>query len=102
MSGESEGVLVIHPGALGDVLQAVPALRAVGHGARVTFCGQPRLGDVLAGAGVVAEAASFDGFGLEILFTAEPAASALTRRLGGFERVVSWFGSRDERYGERL
>ena len=95
-------MLVIHPGALGDVLQAVPALRALGDGARVTFCGQPRLGEVLAGAGVVADAASFDGFGLEILFTAEPASPELTGRLGGFARVVSWFGSRDERYAERL
>ena len=95
-------MLVIHPGALGDVLQAVPALRVLGGGARVTFCGQPRLGEVLAGAGVVADAASFDGFGLEILFTAEPASPELTGRLGGFARVVSWFGSRDERYPERL
>ena len=98
MSVEGGGVLVIHPGALGDVLQAVPALRALGDGARVTFCGQPRLGEVLAGAGVVADAASFDGFGLEILFTAEPASPELTVRLGGFARVVSWFGSRDARY----
>ena len=102
MSVEGGRVLVIHPGALGDVLQAVPALRALGDGARVTFCGQPRLGEVLAGAGVVADAASFDGFGLEILFTAEPASPELTGRLGGFARVVSWFGSRDERYADRL
>ena len=57
MSVAGGRVLVIHPGALGDVLQAVPALRALGDGARVTFCGQPRLGEVLAGAGVVADAA---------------------------------------------
>ena len=102
MSVQGGRVLVIHPGALGDVLQAVPALRALGDGAGVTFCGQPRLGEVLAGAGVVADAASFDGFGLEILFTAEPASPELIGRLGGFARVVSWFGSRDERYPERL
>ena len=102
VSAGGGGVLVIHPGALGDVLQAVPALRALGDGARVRFCGQPRLGELLAGAGVVASAASFDGFGLEILFTAEPAPPELTSRLGGFARVVSWFGSRNERYPERL
>ena len=102
MSVQGGRVLVIHPGALGDVLQAVPALRLLGDGAPVTFCGQPRLGEMLAGAAVVADAASFDGFGLEILFTAEPASPELTRRLGGFARVVSWFGSRDERYPERL
>ena len=96
------GILVIHPGALGDVLQAVPALRALGDGAPVTFCGQPRLGELLAGAAVVADATSFDGFGLETLFTAEPASPELIARLGGCSRVVSWFGSRDERYPERL
>jgi heptosyltransferase III len=102
MSIEGGGVLVIHPGALGDVLQAVPALRAVGADARVTFCGQPRLGELLVGAGVVADAASFDGFGLETLFTAEPASPELSSRLGRYARIVSWFGSRDERFGERL
>ena len=84
------------------MLQAVPALRALGDDSRVTFCGQPRLGELLAGAGVVADAASFDGFGLESLFTAEPASPELIGRLGGFSRVVSWFGSRDERYPARL
>jgi hypothetical protein len=94
--------LVIHPGALGDVLQAVPALRALGARARVSFCGQPRLGALLAGAGVVAEALSFDGFGLEMLFTDAPAPAALARRLAGFDQVVSWFGGRDDRYPARL
>ena len=102
MNDEDGRVLVIHPGALGDVLQAVPALRALGDGARVTFCGQPRLGEVLAGAGIVADTVSFDGFGLEALFTAEPAPPALGAKLGGFSRVVSWFGSRDGRYADGL
>jgi len=94
--------LVIHPGALGDVLQAVPALRALGRGARVAFCGQPRLGELLAGAGVVEEALSFDSFGLDALFTGEPAPGALADRLGRFDVIVSWFGARDERYPARL
>jgi hypothetical protein len=80
------------------VLQAVPALRALGRGAGVAFCGQPRLGEILAGAGVVEQAVSFDGFGLEALFTDEPAPPALADRLRGFDEVVSWFGARDERY----
>lgn len=96
----SGSVLAIHPGALGDVLQAVPALRALGD--RVTLCAQPRLGTLLAGAGVVARAVSFDGFGLDALFADEPVPDALTERLGAFDRVVSWFGSRDARYPDRL
>lgn len=92
-------ILVIHPGALGDVLQAVPALRAVGAGARVTFSGQPRLGAILRGLGVVAAALPFDGLGLQALFTWDtPPPPALSR----FARVVSWFGARDEIYRKRL
>ena len=62
------------PGRSETCSRPCPRSGALGDGARVTFCGQPRLGEVLAGAGVVADAASFDGFGLEILFTAEPAS----------------------------
>jgi len=96
------GSLVIHPGALGDVLQAVPALRALRAVAPVTFVGQPRLGGLLVALGVVERARAFDGFGLEALFMDEPAPAALARALGAFDRVVSWFGSRDETYRRRL
>jgi ADP-heptose:LPS heptosyltransferase len=95
-------ILVVHPGALGDVLQAVPALRLLARDGSVTFCGQPRLGELIAGAGVVDEAVSFDSFGLEALFTAEPPPAPLAQRLARFDRVVSWFGSRDDRYPTRL
>jgi len=98
-------ILIIHPGALGDVLQAVPALRglrAAAPGGRLVFAGQPRLGRLLAALGVVDEARAFDGLGLEALFTDEPAPLALAAFLGGFTRVVSWFGSREPTYVARL
>jgi hypothetical protein len=68
-------LLVIHPGALGDVLQAVPALRALRgreRACRVSLAAQPRLARLLAGAGVVDEALSFDALGLSVLFTDDP------------------------------
>src|SRR5437660_612982 len=95
--------LVIHPGALGDVLQAVPALSALERGGhRLTFAGQPRLGELLQGTGLVLAATSFDTFGLEALFTEAPLPERLTTRLGRFARVVSWFGARAPGYAERL
>jgi heptosyltransferase III len=98
-------ILAIHPGALGDVVQAVPALRALGapDGAvHVAFAGQGRLARLLAGTGVVAEALDFDRLGLDALFTAEPPPAAMRARLTRFDRVVSWFGSRAEPFPAQL
>ncbi len=92
-------VLVLHPGALGDVMQAVPALRALGGLGPVTFAGQARLAALLHATGVVADALVFDTLGLEALFTPDLPAPA---RLHGFATVVSWFGSGDERFARRL
>jgi len=98
-------ILIIHPGALGDVLQAVPALRGLRArtpGATLVLAGQPRLGRLLVALGVVDEARAFDGLGLEALFTDGPIPPALAEWLGGFARVVSWFGAREPTYRARL
>jgi ADP-heptose:LPS heptosyltransferase len=95
-------ILILHPGALGDVLQAVPALRGLRARGRLTFAGQPRLGRLLVALGVVDETRGFDGLGLEALFTDAPAPPAVAAFLGGFTRVVSWFGSGDATYHARL
>jgi lipopolysaccharide heptosyltransferase III len=99
---ERAATLVIHPGALGDVLQAVPALRALRRTGTLAFSGQPRLGHFLHGLGLADTVLPFDGLGLEALFTLAPAPASLVARLHGFSRVVSWFGSRDALYPERL
>jgi ADP-heptose:LPS heptosyltransferase len=98
-------ILAIHPGALGDVLQAVPALRALralDGESRVTLAAQPRIGHVLLDTRVVDGAVSFDGLRLEHLFSGDAAPDGLRSRLARFDRVVSWFGSRADGYAERL
>ena len=99
---ERGATLVIHPGALGDVLQTVPALRALRAVGSITFAGQPRLGALLHGLGLVDAAVPFDGLGLSALFTSESLPVGLIERLASFERVVSWFGGRDATYRKRL
>jgi len=103
MAQEPIDTLVIHPGALGDVLQAVPALEALGRlGHRMTFAGQPRLGELLQGSGLVLAATPFDTFGLEALFADVAVPDRLALRLSRFRRVVSWFGAREPGYAGRL
>jgi len=95
--------LVVHPGALGDVLQAVHALGALGRlGHRLTFAGQPRLGELLQGSGLVLAATSFDTFGFEALFVEGPPPERLVARLQRFQRAVSWFGSKEDAYRKQL
>ncbi len=95
--------LVVHPGALGDVLQAVPALGALGRlGHRLSFAGQPRLGELLEGSGLVLAATSFDTFGFEALFVENPPPERLLSRLRRFQRVISWFGSKEDAYRKHL
>lgn len=95
--------LVVHPGALGDVLQAVPALGALARlGHRLTFAGQPRLGELLQGSGLVLAATPFDTFGFEALFMEDAPPARLVSRLERFQHVVSWFGAKEDTYRERL
>jgi ADP-heptose:LPS heptosyltransferase len=90
--------LAIHPGALGDVLLAIPALRALRDaGQRVMLAAQPRLASLLVALGEADEACDFESLRLDALFGAESGA-----RLPTVERVVCWFGARDPDFVRRL
>jgi ADP-heptose:LPS heptosyltransferase len=97
-------VLAVHPGALGDVLLSVPALRALRRRhptERLSLAAQPRIGDLLVALGVVDAAVPLDALGLHALFAEDrpfESASALTR----WSRCVCWFGSRDPGFARRL
>jgi heptosyltransferase-3 len=97
-------ILVIHPGPLGDLLLAVPALRALratGPAEPLLLAAQPRLGGLLSALGVVDAHRGFDALGLEPLFV-EDAAEPRVAALRDCARVVCWFGARDPVFPRRL
>ncbi|MBI4638773.1 MAG: glycosyltransferase family 9 protein [Candidatus Rokubacteria bacterium] len=96
--------LVVHPGALGDVLLAVPALRALRGGAPgspLVLAAQPRIAALLLALGLVDRGLSVDTLGLEALFADDPGPVSL-HGVVGVERIVSWLGAADPVFVRRL
>ena len=93
--------LAVHPGALGDVLLAVPALRALRAtaGGPLVLAAQPRIGALLQALDVVDRAVAFDTLGLDALFVDD---AARLPRLPEVGRLVCWFGARDPVFPRRL
>jgi ADP-heptose:LPS heptosyltransferase len=93
--------LAVHPGALGDVLLAVPALRALRatSAAPLILAAQPRIGALLQALGVVDGHVAFEALGLDALFVDDAASRP---RLPALERVVCWFGAFDPVFRRRL
>jgi hypothetical protein len=102
-SGAGQGAFVIHPGALGDVLLAIPALRALRAALPsepVVLAAEPRLAALLRDLGEADVALALDALGLGALFTRDdlPLGSALH----GARRIVSFLGARDPAFVARL
>jgi ADP-heptose:LPS heptosyltransferase len=96
--------LIVHPGALGDVLLALPALGYLAQlvsGLQRTVAAAPRLAALLTGSGYAESTVPLDDLALGGLFTPEP-DPALLRRLGGYDLIVSWFGAGDATYRAHL
>ena len=90
--------LAIHPGALGDVLLAIPALRALrAASAPLTLAAQPKIAALVAALGEVDAAQDFEALRLDGLFAGEPGA-----HLPAVDRLVCWFGARDPDFARRL
>jgi ADP-heptose:LPS heptosyltransferase len=99
---EGPECLVVHPGALGDVLVARPALADLGAlGFRRTLAAAPRLADLLVGLGAVEAGVDLDALGLHRLFAPGGAAGAL-EPLRRYDAVVSWLGAGDADFAARL
>src|ERR1700722_6200826 len=97
-------VLVIFPGALGDLMCLMPALAAISRrhpGASVELMARFELARLVAGRSVVARAHSIDAREVGELFADESSGEA-RRFFGEFDRVYSFFASDDPRFRARL
>ena len=87
--------LVVHPGALGDVLLAGPALghlRALGF--RTTLAVTARLVPLFGDSGLADHARDLEGLALHRLFV-EPPVAAAHDVAEGFDALVCWLGAGD-------
>ena len=99
---QSIRTVVLHPGALGDVLLSMPALRTLRVAKHeLVLAAQPRIGQLLASLAIVDRHLAFDTLGLETLFGDDAPPERLHQLLAG-ARVVSWFGSADQGFVSRL
>src|SRR3984893_4414072 len=92
-------VLVIFPGALGDLMCLMPALAAISRrhpGASVELMASLELARLVVGRGVVARGHSMDAREVSDLFADESSGGA-RRFFGDFDRVYSFFASDDAR-----
>src|ERR1700719_1034620 len=97
-------VLVIFPGALGDLMCLMPALAAISRrhpGAAVELMARFELARLVGGRGVVVRGHSIDAREVGELFVDEASGGA-RRFFGDFDRVYSFFASDDSRFRARL
>jgi ADP-heptose:LPS heptosyltransferase len=97
-------VLVIFPGALGDLMCLMPALVAISRrhpGASVELMARFELARLVAGRSVVARGHSIDAREVGALFADQSSGDA-RRFFGDFDRIYSFFASDDARFRERL
>jgi ADP-heptose:LPS heptosyltransferase len=94
--------LVVHPGALGDVLLSGPALAHLGRlGYRATLAVTSRLVALFRGSGLVDGARDVESLGLHRLFVEPPDPGTLDV-LAGWDAIVSWFGAGDRTFTASL
>jgi ADP-heptose:LPS heptosyltransferase len=97
-------VLVIFPGALGDLMCLMPALVAISRrhpGASVELMARFELARLVVGRSVVVRGHSIDAREVGELFVDETSGGA-RRFCGDFDRIYSFFASDDSRFRARL
>ena len=97
-------VLVIFPGALGDLMCLMPSLAAIARshpGASIELMARMELAQLAAGRTVITRAHSIDAREVGALFTED--TSGIARRFfGNLDRIYSFFASDDPRFRARL
>lgn len=97
-------ILILHGGAIGDLVLALPAIAGVRRSApRATseLLGHPALPPLLNGRGLVDRVDALDSLPLHHLFNGETPES-LRERLTSFDLIISWFGAGSDAYRQTL
>ncbi|RMG54778.1 MAG: lipopolysaccharide heptosyltransferase family protein [Acidobacteria bacterium] len=97
-------ILIIHTGAIGDFILALPAIGAVRRRflpASIELLGIPHIGILAEQRFYVDRVASIDAYPLHRLFVGELPAE-LARYVADFDLIISWFGADDETYRRTL
>jgi hypothetical protein len=90
--------LAVHPGALGDVLLTIPALRALrATSGAVTLAAQRHVAELVAALGEADSWRPLESLRLHALFAGDGAAD-----LPATGRVICWLGARDPEFVRRL
>jgi heptosyltransferase-3 len=97
-------ILVLHPGALGDIILSLPALlllRRHYSSARLTIAANLDYVNAVACC-YVDEARSFNTLPLHHIYSSDPLPAEDLRFWGSFDRILSWFGAGDDTLRGRL
>ncbi len=90
----TRSLVIVHPGSLGDVLLAVPAIRRLGaryNGREILLIAQRSIGRLLVTCGIVNDWMSWDGPGGAGLFSSgAPLAGELATWLNRCDAAVAW------------
>jgi heptosyltransferase III len=100
-----ERILLIFPGALGDLLCLAPAIRALGRrhpGASIDLMARMELARFAAGRLGISRAYSIDRREIALLFSENREIFEIARFFRQFGRILSFFASDDARFREAL
>jgi len=99
-------VLVIFPGALGDMICVGPALRAIGRansGCEIELMARAELARFATGRMGIARGYSIDRREVSELFVDQPANLAITKAFfSGFERIYSFFAENNREFRQKI